>query len=134
MKYVIYTITCKDLNILDSYVGRTSNDPILRFRNHISQALHNSDKLLYNTINQYGGIKNWEFNVIEQGETCDEFLHKERELYYVNKLKPTLNIYEPNRDIKKYRIDNRQQYNNYMKNYMKRRNLLKKQLQYFNML
>jgi hypothetical protein len=47
--------------------------------------------------------------------------------------KPTLNTNEPNRDIKQWRIDNKHQYNKYMKDYMNRRNLFLKQLQYFNL-
>ena len=135
MKYTIYLIKCRDDNIKDCYVGRTTRDFFYRKSNHQSQARHqHNDKLLYRTINQYGGIENWQFDILEMGETCDEYLHKEREQYFVNLLQPSLNIYVPNRDIKEYRKDNRLLYNEYMKNYMKRRNLFLKQLQYFNLM
>ena len=118
MRYSIYTITCKDPFILDSYVGRTTMNPKQRFSNHKSLSLK-SDRRLYKTINQYGGIDNWEFTIIEEGLILDYDVSKEREEYYCNKLKPTLNINIPNRSIKQWRIDKREYYNNYMKNYMK---------------
>jgi predicted GIY-YIG superfamily endonuclease len=130
--HYIYTITCKDINILDSYVGRTSN-PIKRFRVHVSNSSKHIDTKLYSVINKYGGIHNWDFNIIESFETHDSNLYKERELFYYNLFKPTLNTNEPNRDIKQWRIDHKNHYNKYMKDYMNRRNLFLKQLQYFNL-
>jgi len=132
MRYWIYLISCKNNLIKHCYVGRTSKDPIFRFRNHITQAKHHSDKFLYNTINENGGIENFQFTILEDCDTADPYLCREREQYFVSILKPSLNIYEPNRDLKKYRNDNRISYNEYMRNYMKIRNLLKKELLYFN--
>lgn len=132
MKYTIYLIKCRDEDITDCYVGRTTKDFYYRKSNHQSQAKHqHNEKLLYRTINQYGGIQNWQFDILEEGETCDDYLHKEREQYFVNLIKPSLNICIPNRGIKQYRIDNRLSYNEYMKNYFRRKALLKKQLLYF---
>ena len=105
-----------------------------RYRVHVSNSLKYVDRKLYKFINNYGGIQNWDFKIIESFETLDPNLYKERELYYFNLLKPTLNTNEPNRDVKQWRIDNRQRYNDYVNNYIKRKNLFLKQLQYFNLI
>lgn len=133
MKYSIYTITCKDPTILDSYVGRTSLNPILRFRNHKTLSM-SSNRNLYKTLNLYGGIENWNFTVIEEGDTLDIKLPKERERYYCDTLKPTLNKYIPNRDYKEWRHMNRNYYNAYMNKYLKQKYLFKKELKYYHLL
>ena len=107
MHYSIYTITCKDNQTSDLYVGRTSLNPILRFRNHKTLSL-SSSRNLYHTINKYGGINNWEMTVIEEGETCDICLAKQREQFYCKTLKATLNRNMPNRSYKEWRAENKQ--------------------------
>ena len=130
MFYTIYTITCKDIFILDTYVGKTSTNPKQRFSNHKHLSL-SSHRKLYNIINKHGGIENCNFNIIEQCHTLDVNLSKEREEYYCKSMMPTMNTYVPNRGVKQWRIDNRESYNEYMRTYFKKRNLYKKELKFY---
>lgn len=127
MRFSIYTITCKDPLILHTYVGKTAMSPSQRFSNHKSMAKY-SDRKLYKIINEYGGMDNWDFNVIEEFYTIDQNFPREREKYYCDLLKPSMNTNIPNRDCKQWRIDNREYYNDYMNKYMKNKYNLKKEL------
>ena len=133
MKYYIYTITCNNPDVVNMYVGRTSN-AVLRFRNHKVHCLKQTDRNLYNFINQNGGIDMWNFTIIEECETLDIFLGVEREQYYFNLFKPTLNTNHCNRSYIEWRHDNRLKYNKYVNEFIKRKNLYLKQLQYFNLI
>ena len=133
MKYYIYTITCNNPDVVDSYIGRTSN-AVLRFRNHRVHCLQQTDRRLYNFINQNGGIEMWNFTIIEECETLDIHLGIEREQYYFNLFHPTLNSNTPNRKCNGWRKDNRMRYNKYVNEFIRRKNLYLKELQYFNIL
>ena len=130
MRYSIYTITCKDLLILHSYVG-TTLPPQKRFSNHKYMSKY-SDRKIYKIINEYGGIENWNFTVIEEFFSVDKEFHKQREEYFCHLLNPSMNTNIPNRDIKQWRIDNKEYYNEYMNNYMKAKYRTKKELKYYN--
>jgi hypothetical protein len=121
MHYSIYTLTCKNMDITDSYVGRTSLNPILRFRHHKTLSTKKSCNL-YDTINKHGGIDNWEMTIVEEGDTYDLDLAKQREQFYLKLFKANLNYNMPNRTYKEWRSDNKQHYNDYMRNYMRKYN------------
>ena len=83
----VYMFTCLINN--KRYVGE-SNQPARRrqehlysitYGNNISNYLMKADMLKY-------GIKNFKFEILE---ICDN--HKERELYWINKIKPEYNIW-----------------------------------------
>jgi len=100
---IIYKIYCIDCDY--SYVGHTTDfEP--RKRSHKDSCNNeNSEKYnlkLYEVIRKYGGWTNW---IMEKLETCNcnDFKDAlEREEYWYNQLKPTLNSVKPNFDKKQY--------------------------------
>lgn len=111
---IIYKLACKTIYVLDTYIGRTNN-LANRLSNH-KYLCDKSDRVLYKTIQENGGWENWYCVAIEE---CCDFEAKDRELFYVNLYKPSLNKNLPLRSIKQWRHDKRERYNFYMKIYMK---------------
>ena len=122
MKYIIYKLYSKECS--DFYIGKTANITS-RISNHRYNSNLNINRKLYNVINQYGGFDNWDFDILEQGNIDNA---SEREKYYCNLYKPTLNTNHPSRSLKEYRKDNKFKYNSYMNKYMKNRSYFKKEL------
>tara|TARA_R110000796_G_C14224616_1_gene395085 strand:- start:7 stop:483 length:477 start_codon:yes stop_codon:yes gene_type:complete len=94
----IYRIFCKDTTILDSYIGKCKNLED-RKRSHKHYANPNSRLSylkLYQVINNNGGYDNWDIIVLEEFE-WEEELSKQKERYYYDLYKPSLNIQTPNR-------------------------------------
>ena len=76
--YVIYTISCKDTNITDTYIGSTSNFNQRQYdhrRNTYNPGSKSYHLKLYETIRMNGGIDNWEFKVVD----CDTYTKTEAE-------------------------------------------------------
>jgi len=90
MKAYIYKIYCKDINIVDCYVGQTINFK-QRQTQHRYCATNQSGFKLYRCINDNGGWNNWIIDIIEEieCETYKEILEKEK--YYIQALNATLN-------------------------------------------
>jgi group I intron endonuclease len=114
-KSCIYKIVCKNPLIKDFYIGSSVN---FKHRIHIHKRdsinLNKNHVVLYKFINNNGGINNWEFIIIEQFPTTCNLLLKQRERYWFDKLKPTLNIYKPlftNINNESYITDNNLTYN-----------------------
>jgi len=83
----VYMFTCLINN--KRYIGE-SNQPMRRRREHLYSITHGtniSNLEMKKDMLQYG-IKNFKFEILE---TCNN--HKERELYWINKLKPEYNIW-----------------------------------------
>jgi hypothetical protein len=111
MKAVIYKIYCKDINIVDCYVGQT-----IRFKRrkteHRYSAFNHIDLKLYNYINDNGGWNNWIMDIIEElvFDCSKEELFFEgfkekildRERFWILHLKATLNTYLPIRYVEEY--------------------------------
>jgi hypothetical protein len=92
-KAVIYKLFCNDETIKDIYVGSTVN---FYGRVHQHKTLCKKNTLpLYNFINQHGGFSNWKFEIIDEfiAYGRKQILQKER--YWYNELKPTLNKQRP---------------------------------------
>jgi len=87
-----YKIVCKNTNIEDFYIGRTTD-----FRNRKNQHKKdcNSDKKnhisLYKCINEHGGWDNWEMVLIEYYSCKNGIEARQREHYLTKELKSTLN-------------------------------------------
>jgi hypothetical protein len=94
----IYRIVCKDTTILDSYIGKCK-DLVSRKRVHKSYSKPNSRLSylkVYQVINNNGGYDNWDIIVLEEFE-WEEELSRQKERYYYDLYKPSLNIKIPNR-------------------------------------
>ena len=104
MKAVIYKIYCKDINIVDCYVGQTINF-INRKSKHRYSAINKTNRKIYNFINDNGGWNNWIIEIIEEllFDCSKEELFFEgytkkildRERFWISTLKSTLNTNLP---------------------------------------
>ena len=97
-KAVIYGIYCKDITVLEFYIGSTY-DEIERERLHKSTCNNeNGEKYnykVYNYIHDNGGWDNWIFEVIEEYPCENKIQMVTREQYHYDLLKPTLNSKRP---------------------------------------
>lgn len=135
MKYFIYRIFNEDES-LGAYIGKTNNLK-LRINNHRHDCKTQKQIPAYSVINANGGYDNWKTEVIEEIETEDLKVVREREQYWIentpNKLnkkneKPfDLNAYmakwyEKNRDKKKeYYQANREKRLAYQRAYVEKK-------------
>jgi len=88
-KTLIYKLVCRDDSVKDFYIGSTTNIQN-RLRAH---RLHSKQKdwKIYKIINEYGGFSNWKDVIIEHYPCNSKKEANEREQYYIEKLKPSLN-------------------------------------------
>lgn len=112
---VIYKIVCNDENVTDSYVGHTTN-----FWNrkgwHEANSTHKNQKL-YQVIRSNGGWSNWTMLVVERYPCNNLNEAKEREKYWINELKSTLQTSIPLRSKREYYLENREKHNETMRRY-----------------
>ena len=104
MKYTIYKITCKDVDVPGIYVGSTS-EFANRQSQHKSESKNEKNNVkLYNTTRANGGWLNWVMDVVECGtcETQSEAVIRER--YYFDKLLADLNTNRSYRSQKEKRL------------------------------
>jgi len=90
---IIYKIVCKDLSIIDIYVGHTTSFKD-RKKSHKSKTEKGKEKL-YQMIRANGGWENWEMIEIEKYSCNDVNEAKKQERYWYEKLNAKLNIYVP---------------------------------------
>jgi hypothetical protein len=108
-KTIIYKLVCNDLNIIECYVGHTT-DFTVRKKCHKNRCQNESDKKhnlkVYKTIRDTGGWENYSMVEIEKYPCKDsrEARSKEREWYEI--LNSNLNTYYPERSKKEYNKDN----------------------------
>jgi hypothetical protein len=104
-KTIIYKICCKDPIITDVYIGHTTN-LINRKRQHKESCINEKSKLynlyVYQFIRDNGGWGNWDIVMIEEYNlnNNNEALQKER--YWLEELKASLNKYIPSRTQNEY--------------------------------
>ena len=90
---IIYLIGCNDTNVSNTYIGHTTNFK-QRCEDH-EKCVNTSDRKLYSFIREHGGWSNWYMKPLSniscknKGDACLE------ELYWYNKIKPTLNTVVP---------------------------------------
>jgi hypothetical protein len=107
---IIYKIVCMDLNIIDSYVGNTTNF-IKRKHNHQFSCNNITDKAynyyVYEFIRNNGGWNNWSMIEVEKYPCNDRNEALKRERYWLEELKSTLNIVKPTRTKLEWYADNK---------------------------
>jgi len=102
IKTIIYKIVCKDITIIDCYVGHTTNNKS-RINEHKYACNNPNSKSyhlkLYSTIRNNGGWDNWDLLTIEE-YPCDkkEQAHS-REQYWIHNLNANLNVISAVLDI-----------------------------------
>ena len=130
-KTVIYKIECKDLTkCSDVYVGHTVNF-IKREYNHKNKCTNSKSKhynlQVYTIIRANGGWDNWIMIEIEKYPCNDKKQAIERERYWYNQLNAKLNSDVPNRSIKEWLEENKdEQIKKRKKYYEKNKNRISK--------
>jgi hypothetical protein len=102
----LYKISCKDESITDCYVGSTTSHLKMKSR-HKSNCNDEEKKEynypLYRFIRDHGGLKNWEFVLLEEYPCRNKKQLNIRERYWYEKLNATLNSQYPQRNQKEYK-------------------------------
>lgn len=93
--YSFYIIKCKDENIIDNYIGSTSNLKD-RLKHHL-EVFNDEDhrgyyRKIYTIIRENGGFENWEMEELFIYE-CDVNEARKIEQKLIDEYKPTLNTY-----------------------------------------
>lgn len=110
MIYIFYKIECLDTNIKDCYIGRTTN---IQHRKHkhknctINPNNTEYNYYVYKFIREHGGWENWQIVQISCEEIQELEEAKNREKYFYDTIKPTLNVQIPNRKYSQYYKDKR---------------------------
>ena len=90
----IYTLTCKDTNIKDLYIGSTLK-PKKRMNDHRYECSTewriNYDYPIYKFIREHGSFDNWEMKIIEEVEINNRKELSVIERKYIKDCNPELN-------------------------------------------
>ena len=116
---IIYKIVCNDFNIIECYVGHTTD--IVKRRNkhkHNCNNPHNThyNIHLYQFVRANGGWNNWSVVPIEEFSCQNLNQAKIRERHWIEELKASLNKVLPTRTDKEYREDNKDNRKEYLEN------------------
>jgi len=107
---VIYKIVCKDNNIINIYIGSTT-DIDRRRREHKSRCLSGYEYKLYNFIRNNGGWDNWELLEVEKFPCNSKLEAYERERQLYKELNADLNGKSPQltkeEQLEKYKVYNK---------------------------
>ena len=102
---IIYKIVCNNLNIIDVYIGHTTQFT-KRKNNHKSSCNDSKKKSyhynIYETIRHNGGWENWSMIEIEKFKCKDSNEAGARERYWYETLNSNLNTKCPNRKKEEY--------------------------------
>ena len=93
-KNVIYKINCKDTNVTDLYVGRTT-DFIRRKYTHMRSCKSKINMHVHKCILTNGGWDNWTMTIIEEYPCNNTADASDRESYWINTLEASLNVNFP---------------------------------------
>jgi len=97
-KSVIYKIYCKDTDVKDFYIGSTK-DMKTRKQAHKDNCNNENSKgyniYLYQFIREHNGWNNWNMVEIEEYPCVDRTELEQRERYWYDELKPSLNMIKP---------------------------------------
>ena len=118
-----------DTNNNNIYIGSTTNLKtrlIDHKKNCINSTSYYHERLVYKSIRQNGGWDMWTYDIIEHFPCNDKKTLHIRETYWMDKLKPTLNVYKPytteqqkNEHHKQYYQNNKTEIKNKQKEYLK---------------
>ena len=110
-----YKICCKDSSVADFYIGHTT-DLVKRRYLHKSKCSNPNIKeynyYIYEFIRSNGGWNNWDIRVVEECNCKNHNEALQRERYWFEKIKPTLNKQVPSRTDKEYQQEYRQNHTN----------------------
>ena len=102
MNTEIYQIRCKNPNVIDTYVGHTTNKKS-RIAEHKYNCCNENSKsynvYLYSFIRENGGWENWEIITLEQYPCNSKMEAHSRENYYIHHLNSNLNQLSPVLDL-----------------------------------
>jgi hypothetical protein len=93
---IIYKLCCKNTEIVDIYIGHTTNF-LKRKYAHKKKCMINSigKSYVHIFITENGGWENWDMIEIERIKCVDKIDACKQERKWVDELKPKLNIYRP---------------------------------------
>jgi len=117
---IIYKLCCNDLNIIEVYVGQTTD---FRKRKNRHKSCCNNETAkgynynVYQFIRNNGGWDNWNMIEIEKYNAIDGNDAKKRERFWIEELKASLNCKIPTRLQKEYIEDNKEEITIKKKNY-----------------
>lgn len=113
-KIIIYKIVCDDLNVLDLYIGSTT-DFRKRKNQHKSVCNNVNDKgynlKVYQMIRENGGWENWSMIEIEKFSCLNGNEARARERHWLEALSANMNIRVPSRTRKEYKKEYDKEYN-----------------------
>jgi hypothetical protein len=118
-KTIMYKICCKNLNIIDIYIGHTTDFKKRKYChksdcNNIKKKYHYNLNV-YEFIRNNGGWDNWDMIEIEKYNAIDSNDARKRERYWIEELKATLNYYIPSKTQQERQKE--EYYKEYKKNY-----------------
>ena len=122
---IIYKICCKDHNIKDIYIGSTTNMVKRRHGhkfncNNENRRHHNL--YVYQFIRDHGGWNNWDMVLVEKYPCLDKMELQQRERYWYDELKPSLNTQRPYISNEERRMEKIQYDHNYRNENRDRKN------------
>ena len=103
---LIYQICCKDVSITDVYIGQTTNFKQRKAQHKSScnnEKTKNYNFYVYKFIRENGGWDNWDMILVEKLCCNDKLEALQKERYYVEIFKASLNSNVPSRTIQEYR-------------------------------
>ena len=86
---IIYKLCCKDLTVVEIYIGSTTNFKV-RKNQHSYNSQYGKIKV-YEYIRENGGFSNWDMIQVEQYNAKDKRDLESRERYWLETLNATLN-------------------------------------------
>ena len=119
-KSIIYKIVCKNPEIKDCYVGSTTNYDKRKWNHKYdcnNEKSKNYNYNIYKFIRDNGNWENFDMIIIEKFKCNDKLELHQRERYWLENLKASLNSKIPTRTDKEYREDNKDKINEYNKEY-----------------
>ncbi len=98
----IYKLCCNDPNIVDIYIGSTTN--FTRRKHGHKYSCNNPNNQSYNSpvytfMRSNGGFQNWKMIEVEKYKAHSKRHLETRERYWIDKIKPTLNSCIPTRTL-----------------------------------
>jgi hypothetical protein len=115
-KTMMYKIVSNDLNILDCYVGSTTDFTKRKCAHKTDCTNINSKKYnykVYKFIRDNGDWHNWSMILIEMYSCTNHLESSQRERYWCEHLNATLNSVIPSRTKQEYNKDHTEQYKQY---------------------